>query len=180
MKSRKRNIFIKASALLTTVIMLFCILSVGVSADSGLWRITRYATYNRDIQKGCYCFWDDNASQFAWNLFAPARMHFSGWSWASWLGTNPWTADNITVSNIISLQSVGGSLSVSVGSGGASVGFSTSSSSNSVTYQYSVSDDWDLTVDFDYYARTTGFCLRAGFIFEVSAIIQLGSHFYSI
>lgn len=182
MKSHKYNTIIKVFALLTTVIMLFCILSIGVSADSGSFKY--YVTtphphmcwVEHDVQ------WKSNAWH-GWVLGDDVR-DYSGTAEGGWVELNPWNADNIVLSNIIYCNKILGTFSVSgqYGQSGASagVGITVSSTSTSATYNYSLSNDWKVNVCFNYQARCGGLWIYCDFLFETTAVVQVGNNFYQL
>lgn len=99
-----------------------------------------------------------------------------------WMGSTPFDADSISMTNTVSCDKWLGSFSVSgnVGTSGSSagVGVSISSTSTSKDYTYSVTNNFILSVSFTYIARVTGSWLVADMYFETTAVTQLGSSFY--
>ncbi|WP_162849885.1 hypothetical protein [Anaeroplasma bactoclasticum] len=100
-----------------------------------------------------------------------------------WWGVNPYNADNIVLTNTISVDKVWGSFSAGGEVGypsGVSIsgGMTISSTEDSKSYTYTVSNAWQNNVFYTYNARVGGFWLTADFKFETSAVTQLGSDFY--
>lgn len=173
----------KLLAVILSVVTITSCLSVFALADTGSYASTDYAK-NKLIKTTTYVDWSNNGtSDLFWGAF---NEKITGEASTYWYGSKPYNADTIILTNEVSCEKIMGSFSVSGGpqvsteSVGASVsaGVSVSSDTTSKSYSYSVSNKWNLNVDFSYNARVSGLWLIADIYFETSATTQLGSSFY--
>ena len=150
-------------------------------ADTGNYSETKYAK-NGQLVLSTSGTWTSNASN-GWVWFDDAKVTFEGESHLKWWGVNPFNADNIILTNTISVDKVWGSFSAGAEVGypsGVSIngGMTISSTENSQSYTYAVSNAWKNNVYYTYNARVGGFWLTANFKYSTTSVTQLGSDFY--
>ena len=162
------------SGVLATMLVAGTMMCTNASADTGSYHSTD-STKNSTICTSTIVDWSNNGNG---DLFwGGINEKITGKSSTLWLGSSPFNADTIVITNEVSCEKILGSFSVTGGeSTGAGVGIS--SDSTSKAYTYSISNDWKLDVNFSYIARVSGLWLIADIYFETSSTTQLGSSFY--
>ena len=99
------------------------------------------------------------------------KVKMTGTSSMTWMGSTPYNADSILLTNTIKVSAVGG---VSFSSSGGGI----STNGSSMSDQMSVSNNWKCNSNFTYNANASLFILSANF--AVSGRTQIGSSFYSL
>lgn len=99
------------------------------------------------------------------------KVKMVGSSSMSWLGSTPYNADSIQLTNTVKVNAVGG---VSFSSSGGGV----STSGSSMSDQMTVNNKWTCSSNFTYNANASLFILSANL--AVAGRTQIGSGFYSL
>lgn len=162
------------------VVVLVLCFSSKVSADSGTYS-KRKDTNNGNLVLSNSGTWKDNGSN-GW-CWGDLKTSIEGESHLYWFGNRPYNADNIIITNTVSVDKVCGSFTVGTSAGypsgvGVNTGISVNSTSTSTSYTYSVSNKWQNNVYYEYNSKVGGFWIVANVYFETSSVTQVGSSFY--
>lgn len=148
-----------------TLVMLFA-LSIFASATATGGTFSDSATKKHN---GSYSELKYNVRIVFTNVLNEVR--FTGTSSMKWLGSTPYNADSVQLTNTVKISSLGG-VSISGSGGGVSTSGSTMSD------QMTVSNSWKCESNFTYNASSSLVIFTANL--AVSGRTQIGSSFYSL
>ena len=144
-------------------------MSIPVHAASG---------YAKKNMKSSYSYTQYNCTFWGQSNFWDVWWGADGTSKTVWIGSNPFNADSITHKDILSCTGIGSmDIGADISSGGAGIGVSSSVSGHKATYTYSVSNKWNINVDFNY--KHTGLLAAWNFDMDTKSVVQFGSSFYT-
>ncbi len=147
------------------VMAIISISTVTASAASG------YATKNMNSS---YSYTQYNCSFWGQENFWDVWWGADGTSCTRWMGTSPYNADSISHNDILSCSGVG---SMSIGCNPSGPNVSATISGHSATFAYSLSNTWQINVDFNY--KLIGLLAAWNLGMRTSSVVQFGSNFYT-
>lgn len=116
------------------------------------------------------------------HTFSKDELFFTGSSYSTWNGSNPYNADNVTHYDICEIRGTG-TPSFSAGAGcnaaGPSVNFgiARASGDKDQAYQYSADNSWRVSVNYSYYATISSWSWMDLF---TSSTFRFGSSYYVV
>lgn len=154
----------KIIAMLLCTSMLFSgIVCVNAASDSAKKKMKGSSS---KTSYSCSMYWKNNL----WDT----ELHADGTAKTIWSGANPYNADSIVHSNILSCTGVG---SMSIGGSKTGPNMSASVSGHTATWTYTVQNTWKVDTTYNYY--TKGLIAGWGQKMNTEATIQFGSSFYT-
>ena len=154
----------------------FSLIGLGLSntkkADA-MWQSMDWKQTGKKDYSDSYvlCSFDGIVKGHGTGFFSNDVSYWSGTSKAAWYGVNPYNADSITLTDVIWIDGIG-----SFSAGYPSGVTATYSSGGRMNYSYTVNNEWQMTVYYDYtgeiYSATyTGQKVSASFKFGKTFVV---------